>query len=79
MKHDAIKASGGVGIQRHIFLTSSLDGGEWSRSGSGPYTSVIRWIWSWVGPRANPDTVENGISLTCRELNCDSSIVQPET
>jgi hypothetical protein len=44
------------------FLTSTLDGGEWSASRSGRFTPRERapdnhWIGSWVGPRAVLDVV----------------------
>jgi hypothetical protein len=32
IKHDAMKAYGGVGVEIHILLTSALAGGEWSAS-----------------------------------------------
>jgi hypothetical protein len=43
-------------------LTSALDGGEWSASQSGCFTSrerapSTRWIGAWFGPRAILDTV----------------------
>jgi len=45
----------------HVFLTSSLDEGEWSASRSGRFTpgeSVpdTHWTGGWVGPRAGLDT-----------------------
>jgi hypothetical protein len=41
-------------------LTSALDGGEWSVSRTGRFTSSERapgtvWIGGWVGPRAEPN------------------------
>jgi hypothetical protein len=52
----------GVGVQLHAFLTSALDGGEWSATRPGRFTPKDRalgahWIESWVGPRAVPDAV----------------------
>jgi hypothetical protein len=41
IKHHATKTHWGVEVQLHAFLTSALDGGEWSA-----------WIWDWVGPGA---------------------------
>jgi hypothetical protein len=43
-------------------LTSALDGGEWSASCPGPFTSKERapgthWVGCWVGPRAVLDAV----------------------
>jgi hypothetical protein len=57
-----MKAYGGVEIQLHAFLTSVLDGGEWSvlRSGhSTPSETALgtHWMGDWVGPRAGLDTV----------------------
>jgi hypothetical protein len=45
------------------FLTSALDGGEWSASSTGRFTpgeiaSGSRWIEGWVGPRAGLDAVD---------------------
>jgi hypothetical protein len=44
------------------FLTSALDGGEWSASRPGRFTLSERapgthWIGSWVGPRTVLDAV----------------------
>jgi len=46
-----------VKLEFHAFLTSALDGGEWSAFRRGHFTSRERalfthWIWSWVGPIA---------------------------
>jgi hypothetical protein len=48
--------------QLHAFLTSALDGGEWSASRFGrpnprERASVTHWIGGWVGFRTGPDTV----------------------
>jgi len=45
---------GGMGVQLHAFLTSALNGGEWSLSHPGRLTPVVRargtdWIGGWVG------------------------------
>jgi hypothetical protein len=58
-----MKAYGGVDVYIHIYLTSSLDGAEWSASHSGRFTPGERapgtlWIVGWVGPRAGLDDVE---------------------
>jgi hypothetical protein len=47
----------------HVFLTSTLVGGEWSASRSGRFTSGERapstyWIGGWVGPRTGLDDIE---------------------
>jgi len=41
-KHHAMKTWGGNGVQLHTFLTLVLDGGEWSASCPGLYTSGER-------------------------------------
>jgi hypothetical protein len=57
------------------FLTSVLDGGEWSASRSGRFipgegASGTHWMGGWVGPRAGLDRVKKSkISFSCRELN----------
>jgi hypothetical protein len=68
-----MKAYGGVDVQNHIFLTSALDGGEWSASRPGRF---ILWetvpgthrIGSWVGLRAGLDDVEKREFLTLLRL-----------
>jgi hypothetical protein len=54
----------GVEVQLHAFLTSALQGGKWSASRPGRFTSReiaagIHWIGGWVGPRAGLDAVVN--------------------
>jgi hypothetical protein len=58
--HEDIWGSGGIAPP---FLTSALDGGEWSAS--RPYRIIPRerapgthWVGGWVGPRAGLDAVE---------------------
>jgi hypothetical protein len=56
------------------FLTSALDGGEWSASrpcrfNSGEEALVNHWIGGWVGPRAGLDAVEKRKILHCRKSN----------
>jgi len=53
---------GGVEVYHHAFLTSSLDGGEWSASRSSRFTPRERapgthWIGGWVGYRAGLDAM----------------------
>jgi hypothetical protein len=63
-------------------LTSALDGGEWSASHRGRFTSReiapgIHWIGSWVGPRAGVDVVvKRKIPSPRRDSNPKTSIVQ---
>jgi hypothetical protein len=52
----------GVEVYLHAFLTSELDGGEWSDSRPGRFiprerTPGTHWIGGWVGPKAVPDAV----------------------
>jgi hypothetical protein len=55
----------GGGVIAVSLLTSTLDGGEWSASRS-------------VGPSAGLDVIEEmKISWPNREMNPDSSVVQP--
>jgi hypothetical protein len=54
------------------FLTSALDGWEWSASRTGRFTpgetaSGTHWIESWVDPRAGLDAVEKRIILPYQE------------
>jgi hypothetical protein len=64
-----MKAYGGVDIEIHIFLTSALDGGEWSASRPCRFTSRkgafdTQWIGGWVDSRASLDDVEKNKFLT---------------
>jgi hypothetical protein len=64
-EHHPMEAYWGVEVQLHTFLTSALDGGEWSTSRLGCFDPRERapgthWIGSWVGPRAGLDAVEKG-------------------
>jgi hypothetical protein len=57
-----MEASWGLDIQRHVFLTSALDGGEWSASHRGSFTlrdraSGTHWTGGWVGLRAGLNEV----------------------
>jgi hypothetical protein len=54
---------GGVDVYIHIFLTSSLAGGEWSASRPGRFTPRERacgthWTGAWVDPGAGLEDVE---------------------
>jgi hypothetical protein len=59
-KHYAMKAYRRV----DIFLSSALDGSEWSASRSGRFTPGTHWIGDWVAPRARLDAVEKRKFLT---------------
>jgi hypothetical protein len=82
-KHHAMKAYGGVELYLHVFLTSALDGGEWSASRCGRFTPRERvpgthWIGGRVGPRAVLDAVvKRKIPSPRRESNPRTPIVQP--
>jgi hypothetical protein len=61
-----MKTSSGVEIQLHAFLTSALDGGEWSASPTGCFTPRetapgTHWIGGWVGRIAAVDAVAKRI------------------
>jgi hypothetical protein len=63
--------SGGIAPS---FLTSALDGGEWSASrpcrfAPGKGAPVTHWIGNWVGSRVGLDAVEKRKNLHCRESN----------
>jgi hypothetical protein len=64
-------------------LTSALDGGEWSASRSGRFTSRERapgthWIGGWVDLRVVLDeVVKRKIPSLCRESNPRTPIVHP--
>jgi hypothetical protein len=52
-----------VEVLRRAFLTSALEGGEWSASRTDRFTRRkgtpdTRWIGSWVGPIAGLEVVE---------------------
>jgi hypothetical protein len=64
-------------------LTSALDGGEWSASRPGRFTTRERgpgthWIGGWVGPRAVLDAaVKRKIPSPRRKSNPRTPIVEP--
>jgi hypothetical protein len=78
-RHDDVWVSGGIAPP---FLTSALDGGEWSASRPGRFTpreiaSGNHWTGGWVGPRADLEAVENRkikISCSCQGMSKDSVI-----
>jgi hypothetical protein len=62
IKHHATKTFGEMEAQLHAFLTSALDGGEWSASRPGRLIAGERapgthGIGGWVGLRAGLDEV----------------------
>jgi hypothetical protein len=65
LTNEALRLEGVWGVDGliHIFLTSALDGGEWSASRLGRFTPgetapCTRWIGSWMDPRVCLDDVE---------------------
>jgi hypothetical protein len=61
-----MKTHGGVGVEVHIFLTSTLVGGEWFASSLGHFTQ--RKKPRWVGPGTGPEDVEKTKILPLRGL-----------
>jgi hypothetical protein len=74
---------GGVEDYLQAFLTSALDGGEWSTSRPGRFiprekAPGTHWIGGWVGPRAVLDAaVKKKIFSLRRESNSRTPIFQP--
>jgi hypothetical protein len=59
-KHHAMKTYWGMEVKLHAFLTSALDGGEWSASRPASYTPRERvpgthWIGGWVSHFTHTD------------------------
>jgi hypothetical protein len=83
-KSPATRHDGAWGEKRYSsysFLTSTLDGGEWSASRPrftpGERTPGTHCTGGWVGPRAGLDTEDRGkILCLCRGLNPDRPVVQ---
>jgi hypothetical protein len=81
IRHHVMNMYGGVAIYLHAFLTSAIQGGEWSAWRLSRFTPEERapgthWKGRWVGPRAGLDTVKRKIPSTSRESNSDSLVVQ---
>jgi hypothetical protein len=60
LRHEDIWSNGGIAPP---FLTSALDGGEWSASRpccftTGEIAPGTHWVRGWVGPRAGLDAVD---------------------
>jgi hypothetical protein len=74
---DGIWKSGGIAPP---FLTSALDGGEWSASrplrvALRDIAPVVRCIGDWIGPRARLDAV--GTGKNCCSAGNQIPVVQP--
>jgi hypothetical protein len=82
-EHHAMKVYWGVKVQRHAFLTSALDGGEWLASRPGRFTlreraPATHWIGGWMGSRAVLDpVVKRKVPSPRRDSNPRTPIVQP--
>jgi hypothetical protein len=77
-----MKACGGVVVYIHIFLTSTLIGGEWSalclgRFNLGELAPGTHSIEGWVDPRDGVDDMEKRKFLTPYGLELRPSVVQP--
>jgi hypothetical protein len=77
VNHHVMKPYWVVEVYLHAFLTSALDGGEWSASLPGRFTPGERTlsthrIGGWMGPRTGLDpVVKRKIPSPCRESNPD--------
>jgi hypothetical protein len=80
-----MKTYGRVTIWIHVFLTSALDGGEWSAARSdvftlGQWATGTHCIEGWMGTTAGLDAVEKWeVYFLCRNSNPDSLAAQPIT
>jgi hypothetical protein len=70
-----MKAYGVVKVHQHAFVTSAIDGGEWSVCTSGERSSDTHWIGGWVGRRASLDAVAKRKIRTFAENR--TPVVQP--
>jgi hypothetical protein len=80
-KHHAIKTHGGGDID-YVFLITTLDGGEWSASLSGRFTSgetapSTHCIGGQVGYRAGLDTVAKKKNIVFAPTGNRNPVVQP--
>jgi hypothetical protein len=81
-KHNAMQVYWGVNVYIHVFLTSALDGGEWSVPNPCYFTpgkkdSITHWVQGWVGPTASLDDMEMENSWLYWDSNSYPSVVQP--
>jgi hypothetical protein len=76
-KYHDMKTYEAVEVQLHVFLTSALDGGEWSTSRPGCFTAgeidpSSHWIGGWVGPKVGLDRLQKrheSLHCSCWESN----------
>jgi hypothetical protein len=66
-------------LQDYCYITSVLDGGEWSASRPGHFTReeralVAHWIEGWVGSRAGLNGVEKNRKIYLPGIEPPSSI-----
>jgi hypothetical protein len=76
-----MKKCGGIGSIASLFLTSTLDGGEWSASRAGGFAPGKRapgayWIEDLVDPRADLDSVQKKKYLNSAG-NRNPAVLQP--
>jgi hypothetical protein len=68
----------GFAVLLHAFLTSTLDGGEWTCSRHGRFTPVMHFTEGWIDPTAGMGaTKTRKINDSCQGSDPDSSVVQP--
>lgn len=67
----AMQAHGGIGIWLHLFLTSELNGGEWSAPRHNHFTPGYHVIGDWVGSRASRNALEK------RKFSCPCQVSNP--
>jgi hypothetical protein len=61
----------------HAFLTSTLDGGEWSASCHGRFTPGIHFKEGWIQPRGSMGTSNRRkMNESCQGSDPGSSVVQ---
>jgi len=71
-----MKTYGGVEVQLRAFLTSAVDGGDWSVSCLSCFTPSTHWIGGWVILRISLDSVaKRKIHCTYQELNPGCSVL----
>jgi hypothetical protein len=76
-----MQAYGGVEVEPHTFLTSAVDGNEWSAWSLGRFpsgeTPETYWIGGLVSPRVGLDTVAKERNPSINPAWNRSPVVQP--